>query len=266
MIGDLESARLKLTRASEHIEAVKASIAAYGSAGNAFEIVPAKDGNDKLKIVSDPPAHISILCGEVVYQIRSALDHLAFSLVKVNSANVPADWEEHCAFPLKLSLPKTVQNAPVPYGHDSFSRSLPGIPKEAFAFVESVQPYYGSSRFCSRFLTMLEKLSNIDKHRHLNLTVTRVRINELVSFETGKAQGAWSIRSDSEVLESAVRADSSMGRAVGVERSLAPIITFDESALSDSATMPVEVVLQYCAYTVETLIVPKFEQFISGTW
>ena len=41
-----------------------------------------------------------------------------------------------------------------------------------------------------------------------------------------------------------------MGRAVKMERIFTPFVTFDESALGDAATMPVEIALMLCTYTV----------------
>jgi hypothetical protein len=51
-------------------------------------------------------------------------------------------------------------------------------------------------------------------------------------------------------LESVIGTDYPMGRAVKMERSFTPFVTFDESARGDAATMPVEVALMLSAYTV----------------
>lgn len=92
--------------------------------------------------ITFPPHDVAIPIGEALYQMRSALDHLAFGLVKASNPILPLDWERNCEFPLKLQLPKTVPCAPVPFGHDSFSKCLPGIPIGPFTIIESLQPYY----------------------------------------------------------------------------------------------------------------------------
>jgi hypothetical protein len=262
MLDGLASARLKLIRASEHIKTIKNSIATYAASGP-YELIRDANGKEKINIIREPPPEISILSGEVFYQIRSALDHLTFNLVKINpnSIALPTDWEESCSFPLKLTLPKSIQNPPVPYGHDSFSKALPGVAKGPFTFIERLQPYYSSGAH-NPWLRRLAKLSNIDRHRHLNLTVTRIRKNELVFFDSGAKRGSWSILNHDTELEAVIGTDYPMGRAVKTDRSFTPIVTFDEPTLPDAAKMPVDFLLDICAYTVETFIAPEFEKFI----
>src|SRR5208283_1945858 len=98
------------------------------------------DGKEYLNIRKAPPTEISILAGEIVYQIRSALDHLVFDLIKVNPAilSIDPEWFEHCEFPLRTKI--AVGKQP-PLPQKDFSRPLPGISPTAFAFIESVQPY-----------------------------------------------------------------------------------------------------------------------------
>jgi len=77
------------------------------------------------------------MAGEVLYQLRSTLDHLAFDLVKLNRIGtpLPSEWEENCCFPLWID-PLTK-----PPFYNCFKSCLPNISKAAFAFIESVQPY-----------------------------------------------------------------------------------------------------------------------------
>src|ERR1700722_4851148 len=142
MISGLDSARLKLIRAAEHIDSVVNSIGAY-SGSEPHEITMNADGKETVHVQILPPPEISVTVGETIYQIRSALDHLAFDLVKLNTRKItlPDDWSEHCLFPLKLCIPTACNgNTPVPYKY--FEKALPGISIHAFEFIESLQPYY----------------------------------------------------------------------------------------------------------------------------
>src|ERR1700676_40470 len=163
MISGIESAKLKLVRAAEHIDAVRHATWEY-TADEPSRVTKHPNGSYELNFIQPPPASISILSGEAVHQIRSALDHLAFELVKLNPTRItlPAEWEEHCAFPLRLKTPK---QQPI---FNCFEHMLPGITKSAFTFIEAVQPYKGEN--AGNVLRNLVVLSNIDKHRHLNLT------------------------------------------------------------------------------------------------
>jgi hypothetical protein len=267
----LASARLKIIRASEHIKAIEDIIATY-SAGEPHEIIPQANRKEKIHIVREPPPEISIIAGEVFYQLRSALDHLIFDLVKLNRRNVvlPFGWEKRCEFPLLTEVP-TKGNPPIAYNlplqYSLFEKGLPGITAQAFTFIEAVQPYNGRSPVIMGSLDTLKalaKLSNIDKHRHLNVTVAKVRKNELVTCDPGGQRGGWTIFHDNAEIEPVIGTESAMGRAVDMERTFTTIVAFGESTLPDIANVPVQVLLHLCAYTVETLIVPAFEKFIQN--
>jgi hypothetical protein len=167
-ITGLESAKLKLIRASEHIKRIGQQVAAY-SGSDSHTVVTLPHGTDRISVREEPPLGISILAGEVVYQIRSALDHLAFDLVKLNHTGgpLPANWGDSCFFPLWLNIPKK------PTVYNCFSHILPGISKTAFTFIEAAQPYRGGA--LGNHLRLLAYLSNLDKHRYLSLTKAMVR-------------------------------------------------------------------------------------------
>jgi hypothetical protein len=171
VISGIESAVLKLRRASVHINAIKASVLRY-SAHNPGQIASQAGGKNTLDFREDPDLEIAILAGEAVYQVKSSLDHLAFELVKFNPGKMklPDNWEKHCEFPLMLDVPakgnpSNPLQLPLPYNY--FKDRLPGISKQAFKFIETVQPYY--RRNTANVLRPIAQLSNIDKHRHLHV-------------------------------------------------------------------------------------------------
>ena len=262
MVTGLNSAKLKLARAAKHLRAIKQCIAVY-SAGQPHKIVAKARGKKKLNIPKPPPRAICILAGEMVYQMRSALDHLAFNLVKINARGIilPEGWVENCDFPLKLRLPKDVCSTPLAYKY--FSDRLPGISEPAFAFIESVQPYYrvGAVNNCLRFLA---GLSNIDKHRHFNVFGTRVRKSESIRFASG-------LRSKSTMaLDRGTNLHPVFGwnesdRAVHVHRRFRAFVNFNERGiLGDAVTLPAEYLLELILEQINTLIVPAFERFIKN--
>ena len=144
-----------------------------------YRIVPGHDGKRTVEITEDPPVLMSILVGEMLYQFRSALDHLFFELVKQNhkKGQRPDNWERRTQFPLKTKLPDGVCNTPVPRRKFKDKVVQTTLTDEAFEFIERVQPYYrpplkrGEE---NRLLLLLSQLSNIDKHRYLSVTVLTV--------------------------------------------------------------------------------------------
>src|SRR5271166_5582245 len=102
MISGLDSASVKIARAAVHVDAIRRVINSLASTANTYEIIKDADGKEKIRFLIQPPTQIAVLSGEVVYQLRSALDHLAFDLVKRNQSGItlPANWDARCDFPL----------------------------------------------------------------------------------------------------------------------------------------------------------------------
>jgi hypothetical protein len=267
MVSALEAVNRKLLWATEHLKAVDERIDAY-AADDPYEIVTQSDGCEHLHILNLPDIDIAIGIGEMVYQLRSALDHLTFDLVKhnPNAVTLPADWEKDCQFPLRTKFPQG-SKPPLPYS--MFSQDLPGISKSAFAFIEGLQPY-NRGNDAAESLGHLVELSNIDKHRHLNLTPVRVNRVELITLpprsdidEYGTAHFSTSSLEDGAEIKPLL-SPQEMARAVKVERSFCVFVLFDESALGKAAGFTIHHILQTCLNTVQGIVVPAFEQFLNN--
>jgi hypothetical protein len=258
VISGLESAALKLMRAQKHIDAIRDISWDYNER-EPNVIIKHPDGSDELKFIESPPDAISVLAGEAIYQIRSALDHLAFQLVRLNRGGIlPVDWEEKCAFPLRIDPPK---NPPV---FNCFERTLPGISMQEFTFIESVQPYNRGD--VGVFLGRLAILSNIDKHRHVHVTKPQahrrdeatvryrgivMHTSSVVRVEDGARTEHTLDFPDTEVLN------------VQVGGAFTPFVSFYEPTLDPGVqAFPVEDLLQTCLEKVEQFIVPAFVEFL----
>jgi len=178
----------KLDRVPKNIEAIQSCVNTYSACCPA-RLIPDAHGKATLDRSIPPPVDIAVLIGESVYQMRSALDHLAFDLVKLNPSSVPlpADWEEKCQFPILTKPLKPGQVAPLPYG---CFKNLPGISTQAHTFIERIQPYYGIGQV-NNCLRLLSHLCNIDKHRHLALTRGRTQVSEVRTWASGNQSRSW---------------------------------------------------------------------------
>ncbi len=259
-ISALESVSLKLKRAADHIKEVDAKIAAYRKS-MLHEVAPNAEGKETIHVRDFPPAEISVPIGEVLYQIRSSLDYLAFDLVKLNAARIqlPTDWEEHCYFPLWLDTPKN------PPTYNCFKRTLPGISKPAFTFIEAVQPYnrgQGGLFGVAMALWILGKLSNVDKHRYPHLTIPNIGQFQEVTTEWGGLYISYrTLRSGAET-QPALSPDQTAD-AVDVETSYASHVTFEESILGPAlGEFAVQTLLEACLDVTQNTIVPAFVEFL----
>ncbi|MGA3325742.1 MAG: hypothetical protein ABSF45_14820 [Terriglobia bacterium] len=262
MSEGMKSAKFKLLRAAKHLRAIKRCISAYG-ASEPHKIIAKSKGKKKLNIPAPPPKEVSLIAGEMVYQMRSALDHLAFEVIKLNPriATISPKWDTHCEFPLRVLLPK---NCSSPIAKSAFSRELPGISDKAFAFIESVQPYYSSGGInnCLRFLF---HLSNIDKHRRMNLVRTRVRKNEIIRFSSGLTSRSTQALDHGTMIEPSSGWNES-DKPVYVNRRFRPFVAFNERHyLGDATDLPVDYLLKLILDQINLVIVPAFERFIKDS-
>ncbi len=259
MISGMKSAELKLARAAKHLRAIKRCIADY-SAAQPHKLVARPKGEKKLNVPKPPPQVISILAGEMVYQMRSALDHLAFDIIKANLTVAAVDprWREHCQFPLRTKIPR---GCTLPLAKSQFSNDLPGISDEAFAVIERMQPYY-SGRALNTYLRFLAHLSNIDKHRHLNLIRGRVRQRQFIKHSSGMESGTWRIFDRGAVIESPLR-ESESDRPVYVNRRYRALVAFNEREhLGDATAVPIDHLLNLILYHIEVFAVPALCELI----
>ena len=264
MISGVESAHLKVIRADQHIDALKA-ILRDATGDDSYKIIKDANGKETVEFVGSLAPDIAVLIGEILYQFRSALDHLAFDLVKLNAGKIqfPVNWEERCSFPLKLKPPKGIPKPPVPYGHESFN-VLPAISKEAFTFIESVQPYYRRPG-TSNVLRLVAQLSNIDKHRHLNVTIRKAAIRQHLKLASGAVftYGRGGLKHGAEIdpVATHYKADD----IVDVQRSVASYVTFDEPTVGKGTdSLEVEHVLEVCGKEIKSIIIPAFTHFLQN--
>ena len=262
----VKAARLKLTRASKHLKAIKRYIADYSS-GRPFEVISGQTEGKKItkvKIRKAPPPEISILSGEMIYQMRSALDHLAFGLVERNTTGklLPLGWEERCEFPLRATIPK-INKVPckLPAPYSVFSHCLPEISKTAFEFIEHLQPYYRVGKL-NNTLGFLATLSNIDKHRYLNVVGVRISRRQTIRYASGLSLEGFDTFDHGAKFQTETR--SKPDRAVYVNRRFGVAVHFDELALSGGAVgLPVDYILHLMLEQIRTVVFPAFNKFIT---
>jgi hypothetical protein len=165
--GGVDEVNLKLDRALEHIEELDREVDAWIEC-TPYDAVatfdPSRHGYAvTISRATAPPDRLSVLVGDAVYGMRSALDHLMYRLSR--------NPENDVSFPIRVNKQR---------GKDGRVREIdvPRVSKAVRALVRSMQPYkFPEEQPESRqfhWLALLQTLSAIERQRHAHPVIGRI--------------------------------------------------------------------------------------------
>jgi hypothetical protein len=153
--GGLVSARTKVERAKKHIEELQLVLKAFLDA-RPYKVGTKRDNEGRLiyyvTSVDEPPSDLAAIVGDVLQNLRSALDHVAFRLVAVGVNGPIKPWQ--------TEYPVADSAAEYPALRD---RKVRGARQDAIDAIDATKPYAGGNDALWR----VHKLNNVDKHRLL---------------------------------------------------------------------------------------------------
>lgn len=152
----MRDVELKISRGERHVKDVQ-MVQSHFFASNPYAIDVKDDPQTGQPIyylaeVRDVPEELSLICGDALHNLRSALDYLACDLVRANG-ETPT---RNTGFPV-------LQKAPLSPKEDLFARRVKGMKQAAIDAIWDVQSYQGGDNVLWR----LHSLDNIDKHKLL---------------------------------------------------------------------------------------------------
>jgi hypothetical protein len=167
-VEPIEGIRLKVERAEHVLDELYAAVVDYLSEHN-YEVVGEYERERSEYVfrgrVTKATAYLSVIAGDVVHNMRSALDHLAWQLALLTTPT-PYDLTQ---LPIALT--------PAEFSSKRGKAMIQDLTPEHRARIETFQPYNRSKERGASFapfaLRDLRFLSNTDKHRLLNATVAR---------------------------------------------------------------------------------------------
>jgi hypothetical protein len=171
-VDPLASAWAKFNWANHHMKAVDAALSrALDTDKHPVSVNTEIEGNADgaiatLRIASLPRirADCGLTLGDVAHNFRSALDHLAWALVKLGSDPQPAEPNQ-VYFPMAPSYKRW---------QAKIDKWLPGVPEPYRTVIRRYQPYRRGDR--AKAIRWLQRLSNTDKHRVLLPTVINAHV------------------------------------------------------------------------------------------
>lgn len=148
------SIAIKIDRAKKHLTDLQQKIQSH-MVQNPIRVEREEESQTgdlvhKVRITEPIPAHWSADIGDVIHNLRSALDHLACELVRANHGTITTDT----AFP--ISDDPTKFNA-------HLHRRLKDASPAAISAVERINPYKGGNDDLWR----IHHLDIVDKHRSI---------------------------------------------------------------------------------------------------
>jgi hypothetical protein len=160
---ELAGARAKIERAKKHIcdlQRERNTFLGSNPYRTSAEFYPEHTATAYFLDECPPiPVTISLIAGDAIHSLRTALDYLAFALVERN----PGDLESaHLYFPICKSREA--------YESESSGKTK-GIPQDIKERIDAFKPYAGGDDR----LWGLHRLDIIDKHRLLMTTATIIR-------------------------------------------------------------------------------------------
>jgi hypothetical protein len=161
---------LKVERAKKHIGELDAALAAFKSSkpykiGALYNAQTPQLLHYYLEDLTDIPADISLICGDIIQNLRSALDHLACQLIITGG-------HEPC---LDSGFP--IFDTPAKY-KSGLKAKVQGMRQDAIDAFDAVEPYEGGR---GDALWRIHKLNNIDKHRFVVFVASKVTAIDLMS-------------------------------------------------------------------------------------
>jgi hypothetical protein len=153
--------RAKLGRADEHLETLDKRIQGFLDT-KPYRGVPDIDAEAgqsliRAQVLREPPViEWGLLIGDVLHNLRSALDHLAWRL-----GGDPPPNEGTSEFPIFWDKTAFRTNG---------INKVVGVPDHPLAIIEDLQPYHRGNTAKNHPLWRLYLLSNFDKHRLLHVS------------------------------------------------------------------------------------------------
>jgi hypothetical protein len=148
----------------------------------------------------EPPEELPIILGDYLFNVRSALDHLAVAIA-------PRKRKSKASFPAFTKDPLAVDKVTGDYldteAADAWFLRTQGLPDDCIAHLKALQPYEAATRHNNvardHALAILSALQNADKHRQLVGITTGLSKAE-ISYD-GQVQGVVPVLPHGAILD-----------------------------------------------------------------
>ena len=222
-----------------------------------------RDGTGRIfirpKFPALPPI-FSLEFGEMIYQLRAALDGCIYQAAILETNRNPPPDEDYLEFPI-CATPKNFKNA---------RRCIAPLPKDVRAFIKSIQPYNAPKIVpLNRALGILHDWARKDRHRYLHVLGSwaskvspQLRLPNGVSLASMVVTGSAFLKDESEIARFTLNGYIP-GMEIKANPNLAIDISVDEATPACAASDTFNLRTFNIFFFVE-VIVGAFESFFSA--
>jgi len=126
---------------------------------------------ERVQIHEPPPIRFGVILGDVVHNLRSALDHLVWQTTLLDGGTPDRGTQ----FPIVTKSAEAFER--------TADRQIPGLSAEHRELIRQVQPFLAGSDADPHPLAVLALLSNTDKHQIVNPTISFVANETKIAAE-----------------------------------------------------------------------------------
>ncbi len=256
----------KVSRAKKHLIDLQEAVDAYGLT-SPYMVSEERGGKKKPKLrrrltftVDPANTDIPIIAADVIYNLRSSLDHLMGSLV-------PSSRRRSVMFPVFFHgvwedvVPG--ENKQRTKDRERWSSCVQGLPAEAVAFLKKAQPPDGAGEEdYANLLKTLNEWSNRDRHEKLPVIAPGLR-GMMVRFKKsdGTHQSGIAIpRREDAIFKDRTEIRSIPDDATGVEIAGVPLIAIGVAGAKRYLEIPEH--LRLTARLIEEEIIPSLNPYV----
>lgn len=186
---------LKLIRAHYHLQQLDTEMNAWLDIQRQSIVTepdPDNPGYFLVKVTAPrPPADpFGVMVGDCVHNMRSALDHLAFALLKRHTPTLTDKLIKDSEFPIFGDEDRQGNTGAGPklFHNGAMKTKIAGVAPAAQTEIERLQPYHRGKDWRGHHLWVLSVLANIDKHRLIHPVVAAYAAT-VMKFAHGAAAG-----------------------------------------------------------------------------
>ena len=163
---------LKLDWAEHHLRDIERLVRGY-TASHPYDLFPSmeKQGRRRLYFTAQPDPNLGFMLGDVLYNVRAALDYLMFAIKPANKRGrirFPIFWQGVWEPPVEGDSEQRLRD------RRAWLRAVEGVDPQAVALIQANQPPTSTSEGDDQALAVLNRLRNKDSQQRLNVVGARL--------------------------------------------------------------------------------------------